>query len=274
MGSLRGLRSLITLFTTLPLGGGDLREAAAAFHLVPVIGLIEGVVSSLALYTLLHAGISEELVGATYVILHILITGGIHLDGFADYSDVIGSRSSGERAIAVLKDPRKGSFAIMAIALNLLLSYVSIASIYETIRNAGLGAIVMASVITISYILSAESMYLTLRYAGEEPYEGMAKAFSRRARASLADNLATLLISLLPPLAILFLHLDILAIAVFLASFSSMLLITSYVVRDSQHRMGFANGDVAGFSYELSRLTILIIISVILGTSPTILPRG
>lgn len=50
---------------------------------------------------------------ALLVLIPILITGGIHMDGFLDTKDALSSYQSMERRLEILKDPHAGAFAII-----------------------------------------------------------------------------------------------------------------------------------------------------------------
>jgi adenosylcobinamide-GDP ribazoletransferase len=64
----------------------------------------------------------------------VIVTGGIHLDGFMDVQDALASNGSRERKFEILKDPHIGAFAIIKLLVFLLLvfsSYVVIDSYKE-----------------------------------------------------------------------------------------------------------------------------------------------
>lgn len=48
-------------------------------------------------------------------LIPVLITGGIHLDGFADTVDAMSSYAERERRLEILKDPHTGAFAIIGL---------------------------------------------------------------------------------------------------------------------------------------------------------------
>ncbi|MCS7107110.1 MAG: adenosylcobinamide-GDP ribazoletransferase [Acidilobaceae archaeon] len=244
MQLLRDLRDLLALLTSLPLGGGSLEGAARAFRYVPLVGLLEGALVSLLLFLRLP----PELFASLFLLSHVLVTGGIHLDGLADYSDVLGSRRRGEAALAVLKDPRKGAFGTLGLVLWAAAGFSSGLLLQELFSHRPSVAL---SALLMSYVLAAESMYVTLLYSREEPYEGMAKAFSEEARrGGLRANLLPLAVALALP-ALLF--------PLVLLLVPTALLLSILIAKDAEERLGFANGDVAGFAYELVRLSCLLL---------------
>lgn len=47
----------------------------------------------------------------------VFVTGGIHLDGFMDTSDALGSHASIEKKLEILKDSHVGSFAVISVVI-------------------------------------------------------------------------------------------------------------------------------------------------------------
>ena len=256
---LRSLKALASLLTSLPLGPSSLEDAARAFHLVPLVGLLEGVLVASVLELSARLNLNPLLSGALFALAHVAVTGGLHLDGFSDYSDVVGARARGDRAASILKDPRRGSFAVTAVALNLLLTTAMAAQLRELSEARGAGGGVALPLVTLCYVLSAESLYLTLLYSETEPYDGMAKPFSIEAkRRGLKSNAAALAGTVLPLQAWLSLRVGLLGALIAVASALCLMLASAMLVaRDSASRLGYSNGDVAGFSYELTRLLTL-----------------
>jgi adenosylcobinamide-GDP ribazoletransferase len=67
------------------------------------------------------------------VIIWVWITGGLHLDGLGDVADAFGaSHRAPERFAEVLNDPHAGSFAVMAITLQIASKLALLASVPAT----------------------------------------------------------------------------------------------------------------------------------------------
>lgn len=95
----------------------NLRYSLLAFPLIGVVlGLLfygwTALAGVLSLPPLLRA--------AGYVVLPPLLTGGIHLDGYADTADALASWGEPERKREILKDPHTGAFAVIRLCLYLL----------------------------------------------------------------------------------------------------------------------------------------------------------
>ncbi|MCI4437781.1 MAG: adenosylcobinamide-GDP ribazoletransferase [Ignisphaera sp.] len=250
------LRALLTFFTTLPLGMVSVKSAAEGFYLIPLVGAVEGLIIGFALYLMMLVIGQQLLVASLYMLLHVLLTGGIHLDGYADYADVIGSHKTGLEALKVLKDPRKGAFAITYVALNIAISIASMSTLLKYFTSLGKALASMYMV----YLLSAESMFILAVIGASEPYEGLSKMFSSNAKKlrSIVINIVITILLLIP----LTLYCNILSIAIVA---TTTVIIPFLVVLDAHKRLGFVNGDVLGFCYEVTRVADLVVLSVVRG---------
>ncbi|MEB2835666.1 MAG: adenosylcobinamide-GDP ribazoletransferase [Desulfurococcales archaeon] len=250
-----GFRDLLSFLTTLPIGGGgSLEGAAEAFPLAPLAGGVVGLMAGLAGAA---AGIlwGPIVAGVFYSAAYILLTGGLHLDGYADVEDTLGSGLTGGEALRVLKDPRRGSHALVMVAFNLLLSTGAAAAIYTDAGPLGL-----ALAATITHAASGASMLLLARRAEPPPYRGLSTLFHRAARAprALAKALAALAATEAAALAAAAASASWGSLAAALAPLTAPSIGVALGLRGPVRVLGFANGDVMGYTYEATRLTGLL----------------
>lgn len=100
---------------------------------LPIIGLLMGAILSGAAYVLwTYAEVSSLLLAILLAIGMILLTGGLHLDGWIDMSDAFFSYGDKEKRVAILDDPRTGAFGVISVVSLLLLK---IGLIYEAIEK-------------------------------------------------------------------------------------------------------------------------------------------
>ena len=93
-----------------------------------VIGFVTWVVYQSKLYLELnHSGFSDLFWTILLVLIPVVITGGIHLDGFLDTQDALSSYQPKERRLEILKDPHTGAFAVISCVVYFL-AYVGIYS--------------------------------------------------------------------------------------------------------------------------------------------------
>jgi len=85
-----------------------------------------------ALNWLLGLGLPSTVVNALLLAFLVIITGALHLDGFADTCDGIAGHKSVEERWQVMRDSRVGAFGIIGIVLLLLVKYVSLNSLPAT----------------------------------------------------------------------------------------------------------------------------------------------
>lgn len=79
----------------------------------PLIGVVIGAVIFGYGYLCGHFGLSELLRSCGLTLIPLLITGGIHMDGFVDTIDALSSYQSRERKLEILKDSHAGAFAVL-----------------------------------------------------------------------------------------------------------------------------------------------------------------
>lgn len=121
------IRSLVIAFSTysripMPQVAWSDENRRYAMCFFPLIGAVIGLAlwGWLALCAALDIG--PLLQGAVGALLPLLVTGGIHMDGFMDTSDALASWQSKERRLEILKDSHAGAFAVMGCAGYLLLT--------------------------------------------------------------------------------------------------------------------------------------------------------
>ncbi len=96
--------------------------------LLPLIGLLTGALWLLAAYVLKLIGLTNLIGGAVLAALPWLLTGFIHLDGYMDCCDAILSRRDLPERQRILKDSHTGAFAVICLALLVMLCFSLLAS--------------------------------------------------------------------------------------------------------------------------------------------------
>lgn len=124
----------------------DKKNMRYMFIAFPLVGLVIGALWFAWLLLCSWLGIPQILICAGFVFLPILITGGIHMDGYADVSDAIASYGTVEKRRAIMSDPHVGSFAVIRVVIYLI-SYVALYECLDLGERTGY-------VIAISFIFS------------------------------------------------------------------------------------------------------------------------
>ncbi len=121
---MKGLMLLFQFMTRLPVPGKheyDADEMGRSFKFFPIVGMVIGVILWGA-YLVLSNYISNRYALALLVILlEVVLTGGLHLDGLADTFDGIFSYRSKHRMLEIMRDSRLGANGALALIIGFLL---------------------------------------------------------------------------------------------------------------------------------------------------------
>ncbi|MBI2865175.1 MAG: adenosylcobinamide-GDP ribazoletransferase [Chloroflexi bacterium] len=103
----------------------------------PVVGLLLGLVLVL-LDLLLRLAFPPLVVSALLVGAALLLTGGLHLEGFIDSCDGLLAAKSPEERLAIMKDSRAGAFGVAGAGALLLVRFAALASLTGDVRLVAL----------------------------------------------------------------------------------------------------------------------------------------
>lgn len=110
-----------------------MRDLAQAVYAFPVMGAFVGLLGGLAFLAASLVGLPGLPAGILAVLAMILATGALHEDGLADTADGLGAGTDRERALAVMRDSRIGSFGAIALILALLGRVISLAPLHDPV---------------------------------------------------------------------------------------------------------------------------------------------
>lgn len=99
---------------------------------LPVVGLEIGLLWAVLSWLCQILNIPYLITAMVLCVYPFLVTGRIHLDGFMDVTDAVGSCRSLERRREILKDSHVGSFAVIGLVLLVLAQFSCFASVPET----------------------------------------------------------------------------------------------------------------------------------------------
>ena len=242
---LNALCICLSMYSKIPVPQVDWKKENMkyVFCFFPLIGVIIGGISVGWYYLASYWGIKAVLYGAVAAAIPVLITGGIHMDGYADSCDAIFSYGEPEKKLAILKDPRSGAFAVIYTCLYFLLLFGLFTQVYEApyhIVEVGFGYVV-------SRILSGLSV-VSMNPAKDS---GLAHLFSGSAdRRTVQIVLCGFGILLLGCGVWFSLHLTLIGAAV--------LAVNAVIFRRLCHKQfGGITGDLAGFYLQINELLIL-----------------
>jgi adenosylcobinamide-GDP ribazoletransferase len=166
-----------------------------------------------------------------------LLTGGLHLDGLADSADGLLVAGSRERRLEIMRDPRLGTFGVVALVLVLL---ADVAVLQRLGVHAALPALVAAGAFS---RLAMLAVLVALPYVRTE---GLGRAAEGRGRCDLALGVLLAAPALLLGWPRAALGLVVAAVA------------AAAVAALAHNRIGGATGDVYGAVSEVAQLAVLL----------------
>jgi adenosylcobinamide-GDP ribazoletransferase len=129
-GALSGLGAAIALHTRIPvraLAEGDL-ELTRAIPWFPIVGAGVGVLVA-GVYVGLAAVLPSFLAAAVATGAGAMLTGALHEDGLADVADAFAGGATRARRLAIMEDPRLGTFGVIAIVVSFFIRVGSFATL-------------------------------------------------------------------------------------------------------------------------------------------------
>lgn len=211
-----------------------LGEAAAFF---PIAGLILSIPVAV-IWFVASSYLPATIAAGLALGLSLLITGGLHEDGFADCADGLGATPNRERALEIMRDSRIGTYGSLALILSIGLRWAALAS---------LGPISGVLAIVICNAGSRSAMTIAMQFSQYARPEGLGKQ-ANTIRQN--DFIAAIIIAFLIAI---FCGWFWGAIALSLAYLASWLFL-----KRIEHRLGGYTGDGLGGMEQIAEITILI----------------
>lgn len=242
----------------------------------PAVGLLAGLVPY---GILLYMPLSDNLAATLALVTWILVTGALHLDGWADCADAAlapwrGARNEPKAAEyswrkSILKDPHIGTFGVASISLLLLLKW---SLLTDLLLTAHIYSLLVATTVARSAAVIFISKFGSLNNVGAldrsdqsdrtesnrikpsshlqpSPPTGLIAAFNGKSHYILASIIALVLV------VIIGWHFNDLN-RILLASVTGVF-ITYLFAKWLVSRLGAFNGDVCGASIEMCEVVIL-----------------
>jgi adenosylcobinamide-GDP ribazoletransferase len=209
----------------------------------PLIGLIIGVILAV-LNWLLYYILPPGLINALLIVVLVILTGAIHLDGFADTCDGIAGHKTVEERWRVMRDSRTGAFGVVGIVLLLLVKYVSLNNIPSHLTT---GVLIFMPAVSRWAMVYAIFFY---PYARPEGLGTVYKKYTRWPQFTIATALTLALAAALIPL---FWYLG------FIIVFGAWV-VTTLVAMYLKHKFAGLTGDTYGAINEIAEATALCLV--------------
>src|SRR4030066_51296 len=240
---MRGFILAWEFLTIIPLSRNrDVRpeELAKSKAYFPLVGLILGiilVISNIGLLKVLPASIVDAILIAELIIL----TRGLHIDGFVDTIDGLAGGKTKEDILNIMRDHRVGALGVVGVIMLIMIKYLSLNSVPAASKNLILIAMPMIS------------RWLQAPFTNLFPYarqDGMGKAFTEGVRGRQV-GIATIVTALF---------------LIFIFKFNAILImglmaIVTYLIGLYFKKiLGGITGDIIGAVSEVNEVLFLLIV--------------
>ncbi|MDJ0277822.1 adenosylcobinamide-GDP ribazoletransferase [Sphingomonas sp. 2R-10] len=215
---------------------------ARALAWLPPVGSLIG--AATALVFVAAQGFWPVWVAAVLALMvEALLTGAFHEDAVADFCDAFGGTASGERALAIMKDSRIGSYGTLGLGLVVLLRVATMVALPPMLAVA---AIVGAATVG---RLCAVTLAAIVAPVGQ----GSAARAGRMPPARLALALLLALPGIAP--------LAWVRPGATLAALMAMAVMLWWLRRFVSRRIGGSTGDCLGFAAAIGQLAVLLAVA-------------
>lgn len=129
MGLLAALQFLSVIPVKRSFSAEQVGRSAGYF---PVVGIIIGVILA-GLNYLLSLVLPSSVVNALMVVSLVMLSGGLHLEGLADTCDGLAKHGTPDEKREVMHDSHVGGLGVIGVALILLVKYISLNSLPQSL---------------------------------------------------------------------------------------------------------------------------------------------
>lgn len=231
-----------SMYSKIPMPKSDWKKENMRYIMCffPLIGVIIGGLTWIWGYYGLRLVQSHTFYAMILLIIPILVTGGIHLDGLLDTSDAIHSYQPRERKLEILKDSHAGAFAIIVAVVYFIIYF----GVYHEITLKSL------PVVCIGFVLSRALGGFSIAAFPMAKNTGLAATFSDGAQKQCV-RIVSAVYAVLCVILMLAYHPVIGGAAVLFAAAEYV-----YYYRMAMKEFGGITGDLAGFHMQVCELAI------------------
>ena len=161
---IRSILSAFLMYSRIPVPKVEWNEKNRRYVLgaFPLVGAVIGGMVILLKAVFNAIGVGSMMFACFAAVLPIVITGGIHLDGFCDVSDALSSYGDRQKRLDIMRDPHIGAFAVIRL-VTLIIAEAGLFSQIKSVKELLLPSL--------GYVLSralSGLLALTLRPASDK----------------------------------------------------------------------------------------------------------
>ena len=209
----------------------------------PVVGIIIGLILA-GLYWLLRLVLPSAVVSGLLLVCLVVLTGGLHLDGFVDTCDGIAGHKTTEARWQVMRDSRAGAFGIVGVCCLLIVKYVSLNSVPESLM--------MVTLLLMPVVSRWAMVYAVFAYPYARP-SGLGKVFKQ------AASRRRLAIATLVALAVAIPWFRLAGLVIMLGVWAIVVAMAAYL----KGKFSGLTGDTYGAINEVAEVSVLILVCLL-----------
>lgn len=248
---MQSLLIAIQFLTRFPVKLKEEREdqcIAQSILYYPLVGLIIGFV--LWFSATLLAALPPMLNAVIVLLIWVLITGGLHLDGLADSADAwAGAHANKQRSLDIMQDPAAGPFAVVVLVLLLLVKYIALLVMLE---GNQLWLLCIAPVLG---RLTVIALFITTPYVREQ---GLGSIMAENLNRKFAYGVMVFTLMLAA---------TILPVITFLLLISTTIVVLYFLRYLMMQRLQGMTGDTIGASLEIIEAVSVFMLAVMVSLS-------
>ena len=230
-----------------------------ALGFFPLVGAVSGLMMVLWYFISDKLGINTVLFSAVCTAIPIVVTGGIHMDGFCDVIDAKSSYGNKEKRLEIMSDPHTGAFAVIYAAIYFLVQ-TGLFSEVRTLKTA----VICGLIFVISRTLSGFAAVTLKNAKGNGTLYSFTEASHRKsviAILAVIFAVCTLVILFISP---------VYGLAVIVVGFLTFFAYKRFAYKN----FGGITGDLEGYFLQICEIAMLaaaVIIPLIWGKIKCIL---
>ena len=218
-------------------------ELGCSLGYFPLVGIIIGLILA-GLNWVLGLVLPSAVVNVLLIVSLAVVSGALHLDGFADTCDGIAGHKTVGARWQVMHDSRVGGFGVVGICLLLLVKYISLNNVAEPL--------LMTTLIIMPAVSRWAMVYAIFAYPCARP-SGLGRVFKQGA------NWHRLVMATLIALAVAMVLAQLAGLAVMAGIWVMVVLMAAYLKR----KFSGLTGDTYGAINEVSEVYVLILVLIL-----------
>lgn len=239
----------VSMYSRIPMPKIDWNQKNMKYTLCffPVIGVVIGAIMYAWGRICMLCGFGQVCFALVGTVIPILITGGIHLDGFMDTTDALHSYEKKERKLEILKDPHLGAFAVIALVGYCFLYAAGLTQIWQQDHLL---------LLAFGFVISRALSGMSLVWFQSAKKEGISYTFSSAAHRQTVRVVLALI------LGGCFICLILISPVIGAVMALAAMWVWTYYYYMTKKQFGGITGDLAGYFLCLCELSCVLIVGV------------